>query len=100
MSSFLFGRNSASERSRDGARERGGDPEVAAALQAMVEVQSITASAIFAILVSKGVLSAEEAAGYMADVAKVLERDVKSELGAKAGKMLGSYGEALVAADG
>jgi polyhydroxyalkanoate synthesis regulator phasin len=73
---------------------------VAASLQAMVEIQSITASAIFAILVSKGVMSAQEAAGYMADVAKVLERDVKSELGAKAGDMLGSYGKALVAADG
>jgi hypothetical protein len=99
MSSFLFGRNSASERSRDGARERGGEPDVAAALKAMVEVQSITASAIFAILVSKGVLTAEEAATYMADVARVLERDVKSDIGAKAGAMLGSYGEALAAAE-
>jgi hypothetical protein len=100
MSSFLFGRNSASERSRDGARERADGPDVEASLQAMVEIQSITASAIFAILVSKGVMSAGEAAAYMADVAKVLERDVKSEFGAKAGQMLGSYGQALVAADG
>ena len=100
MSSFLFGRNHASERSREGAASGAGGPDVAASLQAMVEIQSITTSAIFAILVSKGVMSAQEAAGYMADVAKVLERDVKSELGAKAGDMLGSYGKALVAADG
>ena len=100
MSSFLFGRNNASERRGDGGGGKASDPDVSGALQAMVEIQSITASAIFAILVSKGVMRADEAAGYMADVAKVLERDVKSELGAKAGHMLGSYGEALVAADG
>jgi hypothetical protein len=49
-------------------------------------------------LVSKGVISAEEAAEYMAEIGLVLERDVEGPLGAEAGTMLRSYGRALAAA--
>ena len=62
------------------------------------QVQAITASAIFALLVSKGVISAGEAADYMAEIGLALERDVEGPLGAEAGTMLRSYGRALAAA--
>ncbi len=45
------------------------------AIKALMEVQSITASAIFAALVSKGVLTAGEAAAHMAEIAEVLDEE-------------------------
>lgn len=96
MSGFLFNRRPASEE-----RDAVSPPQPPSQLptQALLQTQAITASAIFAMLVSKGVLSAAEAAEYMGDIAAVLERDVEGELGASAGKMLRSYGQAIVAAD-
>ena len=75
------------------------DQDVSSAVQAVLEAQSITASAIFAMLVSKGILSAREAGEFMREIQSVLERDVKSPIGATAGKMLGAYGQALITAD-
>jgi glycyl-tRNA synthetase alpha subunit len=97
MSGFLFGRH----QQQSGPKE---DTAAAAALEraaaALLEAQSITASAIFALLVSKGVLSAAEAAGYMREIGEVLARDVPAPHGAEAGARLASYGEALSAAGG
>ena len=98
MSGFLFGRH----QQQSGAKEDAA--AAAAALErtadALLEAQSITASAIFALLVSKGVLSAAEAADYMREIAAVLARDVPAPQGAAAGARLASYGEALSAAGG
>lgn len=95
MNKFLFGRQSQSEKRHNGVPPA---PDVSAALRGVIEVQSITTSAIFAMLVSKGVLSAEEAAGYMSEIAAVLARDVAAPAGAEAGAMLDRYSEALAAA--
>jgi len=94
MSGFLFNRQPAPAKS---AAEQ---QETARNLRALMEAQSITASAIFALLVSKGVISGEEAAGYMREIGGVLGRDIEAPLGAEAGEMLANYGEALRAADG
>jgi hypothetical protein len=94
MSGFLFNRRATSE-------EMLAPAPAAPKLQipsGAAQVQAITASAIFAMLVSKGVISAEEAAEYMAEIGLVLERDVEGPLGAEAGTMLRSYGRALAAA--
>jgi hypothetical protein len=94
MSSFLFGRHQQPKKEeQDGAA-------LDRATAALLETQSITSSAIFALLVVKGVLSAEEAADYMREIAAVLARDVPAPLGADAGRSLASYGQALVAAGG
>ncbi|QAY76024.1 hypothetical protein [Sphingosinicella sp. BN140058] len=100
MSSFLFSRQPPKDQPATQKRHNGVPPQqdVAAALRGMIEVQSITTSAIFAMLVSKGVLTSEEAAGYMAQIAGVLERDVAAPAGPQAGAMLDRYGQALVAA--
>ncbi|TFI60151.1 hypothetical protein E2493_00075 [Sphingomonas parva] len=102
MSSFLFGRQSASSRT-NGAAATASSAERAPALpesvRAAIEVQSITASAIFAMLVSKGVLSATEAADYMREIGDALRRDVSGAAGDLAGRTLGAYGEALAAAE-
>jgi hypothetical protein len=94
MSGFLFSRRAASEENAAPApvAPKAEVPKGAA------QVQAITASAIFAMLVSKGILSADEAAEYMAEIGLVLERDVEGPLGAEAGTMLRSYGRALAAA--
>ena len=68
------------------------------AIRALMEVQSITASAIFAALVGKGVLTAGEAAAHMAEIADVLELDVRSPHAAHAADTLRSYAGALSAA--
>lgn len=90
MSGFLF-------------RRRPAPSETPAALEdcrsasaAILKVQAITASAIFALLVSKGVVSADEAADYMKEIGSAWARDVGGEIGANAGLMLESYGQALV----
>lgn len=101
MSGFLFNRQPSSVKRHNGTpsdqqlREQG----TAETLQGVLQAQSITASAIFAMLVSKNILSAREAAEYMSEIRQVLERDVKDPIGAVAGKMLGTYSQALVAAD-
>jgi hypothetical protein len=95
MNSFLFGR----QRGPDAPQEPQ-EPEAEAMAQAALDIQSVTTSAIFAVLVSKGVMSATEAAEYMADIAQVLARDVRHPQGAAAGRKLERYGKALVAADG
>ncbi|HZG08956.1 MAG TPA: hypothetical protein VEZ70_08255 [Allosphingosinicella sp.] len=95
MNSFLFGR----QRGQDAPQEAR-EIEADAMAQAALDIQSITTSAIFAMLVSKGVMSANEAAEYMADIAQVLARDVRHPQGAAAGQQLERYGNALVAADG
>ena len=96
MSNFLFNRSPAP------AIRPGEAPQaaLAAASRDLARVQSITASAIFAMLVSKGVLSAAEAAEYMGEIGRALERDVGAAVGTEAGRMLASYGQALIAADG
>jgi hypothetical protein len=96
MSSFLFGR----QRGSDAPQGEAPDAGAAALAQAALDIQSITTSAIFAMLVSKGVMPAEEAAEYMAEIAQVLARDVQHPQGAAAGQKLARYGEALVAAAG
>lgn len=93
MSGFLFNRNAAP------AKAATDQEDMARNLRALMEAQSITASAIFALLVSKGVMSGEEAAGYMREIGGVLGRDIDAPLGAEAGDMLARYGEALGAAD-
>ena len=106
MSNFFFNRQPTQTRGRDGVPTGAGTengPPVEAmpdSLRAVVEAQSITASAIFAMLVSKGILSADEAAEYMREIGAVLGRDVAAPAGPLAGKMLASYGEALIAAGG
>jgi glycyl-tRNA synthetase alpha subunit len=94
MSGLFFNRRAASE-------ENAAPATVAPKAEvptAAAQVQAITASAIFALLVSKGVISAEEAADYMAEIGLALQRDVEGPLGAEAGAMLRSYGRALAAA--
>jgi hypothetical protein len=98
MSSFLFSRQPASAKTHNGATAPR-DAELPDALRGIVEIQSITASAIFAMLVSKGVLSADEAADYMREIGAALASDVRSPAGALAGKMLRAYGDALAAAE-
>lgn len=97
MSRFFFKSSTDSEPARDLKPEE--QNEVANALNALIEIQSITASAIFAKLVSKGVLTADEAADYMGEIAQVLEIDVRAPAGASAANMLRSYGQALSAAE-
>jgi hypothetical protein len=97
MSSFLFNRRTASEERQPSSPEQ---PFAQIDAEGILQAQAITASAIFAMLVSKGVLSADEAADYMGEIASVLRRDVDAPLGATAGNMLSRYGQALVAADG
>ena len=94
MSGFLFNRRAAPEEmpAPAPAAPKADVPSGAA------QVQAITASAIFALLVSKGIISAEEAADYMAEIGLALQRDVEGPLGAEAGTMLRSYGTALAAA--
>ena len=96
MSGFLFNRRAFSEE-----RNAAAPPQQSAlpSQSAVLQTQAITASAIFAMLVSKGVLSADEAAEFMHEIGLVLERDVEGPLGATAGKLLRSYGQALIAAD-
>ena len=97
MSNFLFNRSPApATRPQEGPSPA----TLAAATRDIARVQSITASAIFAMLVSKGVLSATEAAEYMGEIGRALERDVGAPVGADAGRMLASYGQALIADDG
>lgn len=97
MNRFFFSRSPAS----DTAEEARLPPQQATqeALKALVEVQSITASAIFAALVSKGVLTSREAADYMGEIAEALEIDVAAPVGSAAARMLRSYGYALTAAE-
>lgn len=93
MSGFFFKRTSApSINESDEART------LAAVPMDSLRAQAITASAIFAMLVSKGVLTAREASEYMKEIGTVLERDVGGGTGRAAGDMLQSYGEALLAA--
>ncbi|HEX8193952.1 MAG TPA: hypothetical protein VF552_13735 [Allosphingosinicella sp.] len=93
MSGFLFNRQAPAARAQ-------ADEDNARNLRALVETQSITASAIFAMLVSKGVLTGAEAADYMRELGEALARDVDSPLAAAAADTLSTYAEALRAADG
>lgn len=95
MSRFFFDRRPASEPLADTFPATRTDDR---AVKAVMEVQSITASAIFAVLVSKGVLTAAEAAAYMAEIAGALEFDVRSPHAAHAADTLRSYAGALSAA--
>ena len=97
MNRFFFSRSPSS----DTEGEAPSKPQQATeeALKALVEVQSITASAIFAALVSKGVLTSREAAEYMGEIAQALEIDVTAPIGSAAARMLRSYGFALAAAE-
>ena len=63
------------------------------------QAQSITAAAIFAALVSKGILSAAEAAQLMREIGMAIEQEVGGELAASASRTLDQYGQALLAAD-
>ncbi len=87
------------QRGPDAPQAASRDPEPEAAAQAALDIQSITTSAIFAMLVSKGVMTATEAAQYMADIAQVLARDVRHPIGAASAQALERYGRALAAAD-
>ena len=97
MNRFFFGRSPASEAADPPSADTRQDQQDA--LQAIAEAQSITASAIFAALVSKGVLSGAEAAEYMAEIADALEIDVPAPVGRTAARKLRSYGYALRAAE-
>lgn len=95
MNGFLFGRQRGQDVPQGEPQESGAEALARAAL----DIQSITTSAIFAMLVSKGVITAKEAAAYMAEIAEVLARDVRHPQGAASGRKLERYGQALVAAD-
>jgi hypothetical protein len=95
MSRFFFDRRPASEPLAEPTPPPTLDDR---ALKAVLDVQSITASAIFAMLVGKGVLTAAEAAAHMAEIAEALELDVRSPQAAHAAETLRSYAGALSAA--
>lgn len=100
MSRFFFSRPESTQTDvAPGGRPDDGR-EVRDALAALAQIQSITASAIFAALVSKGVLTPDEAAAYMGEIAGALEIDVASPVAADAADVLRSYGRALSAAGG
>ncbi|HEY0011823.1 MAG TPA: hypothetical protein VGB79_03110 [Allosphingosinicella sp.] len=92
MSGFLFNRQPPAGKAQAGE-------ETARNLRAVMEAQSVTASAIFAMLVSKGVLTGAEAADYMRELGEALARDIDSPLTAQAASTLSAYAEALRAAD-
>jgi hypothetical protein len=93
MSGFLFGRQPPAAKPQD-------DGAIQRQLGAIMEAQSVTASAIFAMLVSKGVLTGAEAADYMRELGRALARDIDSPLAEQAADTLSTYAEALRAADG
>ena len=105
MNSFFFGRQPASSRTNGAVSSASAgtgtpdEPALPDSVRAAIEVQSITASAIFAMLVSKGVLSAGEASDYMREIGDALRRDVAGAAGDLAGRTLDAYGEALAAAE-
>jgi len=96
MTGFLFNRQ---QKDKCGAPSPSRQ-EMDQAVQAVLDAQSITASAIFALLVSKGVLSAGEAGQYMRDIGQVLGRDVRGPLGKRAGASMRAFGDALIEAEG
>lgn len=96
MSGFLFNRHQSPEKVDQGPTKE----ELDRAVRAALDAQSITTSAIFALLVSKGILSAGEAAAYMQEIGAALRRDVAAPLGETAGDVLDAYGDALVRAGG
>ncbi len=95
--SFLFSRTPSAEPPTTPDHDR---DQVQGSIQALVEAQSITASAIFAALVSKGVLSPDEAAGYMSEIAGALRNDVSAPVGPDASDLLEAYAQALTRAGG
>jgi hypothetical protein len=97
MSGFLFNRRTSQEDTK--VAPAAPAPDTERLLKDAGQVQAITAAAIFATLVSKGILSAEEAAELMTEIGEVIHRDVGGKLGASAGDTLRSYGSALLAAD-
>ena len=94
MSGFLFNRRTTSDETKPAPAPPSPDKLLEDAGQA----QGITAAAIFAALVGKGILAADEAAGLMGEIADVIEREVDGELGASAGRTLRSYRRALMTA--
>ena len=99
MSSFLFNRRAAAEPMKAADPAPPPPPISESVLRESGQVQAMTASAIFAMLVSKGILSSEEAAEYMEEIGRVIERDTAGPIGSAAGEMLRYYGRALLAAD-
>ena len=97
MSSFLF------SRSTPPANEKVAAPvtkeDLASLSTAIAEAQAITSSAIFALLVSKGILSAKEASEYMVGIGDALSRDVEPPVGVAVANVLRSYAAALNQAD-
>ena len=102
MTSFFFGRQPTTSKTHNGvgATPPASGGAVPDPVRGAIEAQSITASAIFAMLVSKGVLSAGEAGEYMREIGEALRRDVAGSAGEIAGRTLDAYGAALAAADG
>jgi hypothetical protein len=92
MSGFLFNRQPPPPKAE-------ADQEIRRSLRAVMEAQSVTASAIFAMLVSKGVLTGAEAADYMRELGQALARDIDSPIIAESAETLSTYAEALRAAD-
>ena len=92
MSGFLFNRQPQAPKAQ-------ADQEIQRSLRALMEAQSVTASAIFAMLVSKGVLTGAEAADYMQELGQALARDIESPITDEAAQTLATYAEALRAAD-
>ena len=95
MSAFLFPRRTTQDAPNPAPAARKPDRLPAEAGQA----QAITTAAIFAMLVSKGILSGEEADKLMNELGEALQREVGGELGDSAGNTLRLYGRALKAAD-
>lgn len=95
MSGFLFTRRT----SQDDPAPPPPAPDTDRLLKETGQAQAITAAAIFAALVSKGILSPREAAELMSEIGEAIERDVGGGIGASAGDTLRSYGQALLAAD-
>ena len=94
MNRFFFSRPPEAETAPSPTKPADTCGEFEAALKSIAEIQSITTSAIFAALVGKGVMTAGEAAGHMAEIAGALEMD-PSPAGAAAADTLRSYGRAL-----
>lgn len=91
MSAFQFSRRASANHTVAKPAAPGTDQLLKDAGQA----QAITTAAICATLVNKGILSADEGAGLMSQIAGAIERNVGGPLGRSAGNTLRSYSQAL-----
>ena len=96
MSGFLFSRRASADSPSPAPTA---PPPTDQLLSDSGQAQAITAAAIFAALVSKGIVSAEEAAQLMGEIGMAIEQEVGGALAASANRTLDQYGQALLSAD-